>query len=197
MKIGRRRIVYTFGNHGPLWFDCPSCIRSGNNDDNSLTGIFANDVIPLSARGRLVDTWKPEFWNAWRHSYNGSLTTRHLSCSYSRQMTLRRLPAERERIRPTFQPFVHRSRFSFLFYFATTQILEINKKRRRRKKYSLIFLYLSPKLRAMKNNFLSKIREMRVLEKIQKMWILFSRRLKLYRFSFRQSSAMNYRKINY
>lgn len=112
-------------------------------------------------------------------------------------MTLRRLPAERERIRPTFQPFVHRSRFSFLFHFATTQILEINKKRRRRKKYSLIFLYLSPKLRAMKNNFLSKIREMRVLEKIRKMWILFSRRLKLYRFSFRQSSTMNYRKINY
>lgn len=39
-------------------FDRLSCIRSGNNDDNSLTGIFANDVNPLSARGRLVDsTW--------------------------------------------------------------------------------------------------------------------------------------------
>lgn len=140
LKIGRRRIVYTFGKHGPLWFDCPSCIRSGNNDDNSLTGIFANDVIPLSARGRLVDTWKPEFWNAWRHSYNGSLTTRHLSCSYSRQMTLRRLPAERERIRPTFQPFVHRSRFSFLFHFATTQILEINKKKKKKEEIFLNFL---------------------------------------------------------
>lgn len=76
-------------------------------------------------RGRLVDsmdTWKVEFWNAWRHSYNGSLTTQHLSCSYSRQMTLRRLPAERGSIHLTFWTFFRSFPWHFVAirrYFVT------------------------------------------------------------------------------